>query len=61
LKIVCYTGTLSDTKFIRDSDQVRIGFVPRKGVNYEYGHVYAQFELRGKHTYVLLNSVKIEE
>jgi len=59
--IVCIKGTLSKTKFIRDDDQSCINFVARKGVKCDEGHVYAQFELIGKHTYILLESVKIEE
>lgn len=56
--IVTYKGTISGDEF--SSPDIFFTFLNRKNFFYDSGQVFAQFELIGKNTYILLNTVKLE-
>lgn len=55
MKVVTFAGTLTQGSFTR-TDGTKVPFVPCRGFRYDYGEVYAQFEVCGK-LHILLSTV----
>lgn len=59
LKIETYKGNLTPYYLIKD-DGSKIYFCHQRGLTYNYGEVYASFEVCGK-TYILLQTVPVNQ